>query len=307
MPTISSRLLLCSTVASLLLCCLSVVVLIQSSFDINNYLPAHQNEREISSQRHLALASFETNSSNNDKSIDWFDKDRWQDIESQLNCFYVENICHEAQQYFYDKSFIGDGKEQPEWKIERSTNARQKYFYNSPGHSINIGVEELAGQETNCFYSPIQNHIVLHGSHNSMLGEFYARILPGLFRMMETLAPGEDQRKWQEGTPLYLDAWKSLPHFHYGPMNSLLDSHHLFLRPFTSNPVLQLRSLQENTGCSCIKRLFFCGYNKVNETDSAPIYRSGSDIIISTKMHRGRSCVRLYETIQYQMIRKFKS
>ena len=62
-------------------------------------------------------------------------------------------------------------------------------------------------------------------------------------------------------------------------MGNLLDSHHLFLRPFTSNPVLQLRSLQENTGCSCIKRLFFCGYEKVNKTDSAPIYRPGTGIM----------------------------
>ena len=150
------------------------------------------------------------------QSMDWFDKERWLATVSQLNCFYVENICHGARQYFYDKSFGGKDVQQPRWKIDRSTNAKQKYFYNSPGHSISIGVEEMAGQEQSCFYSPIENHIVLHGSHNGMLGEFYARVLPGLKHMMETLAPGEDQRRWQEGTQLYLDAWKSLPYFHYG-------------------------------------------------------------------------------------------
>ena len=282
MPTISSRLLVCSTVASLLLCCLSIVVLVQTSFNTSNFLSAQWNVQEISSERHLASASKSSNASSlsrSSKSMDWFDKERWLATESQLNCFYVENICHGDRQYFYDEIFGGKNVQQPQWKIDRSTNAKQKHFYNSPGHSISIGVEEMAGQEQSCFYSPIENHIVLHGSHNGMLGEFYARVLPGLKHMMETLVPGEDQRRWQEGTQLYLDAWKSLPYFHYGPMDNLLDSHHLFLRPFTSNPVLQLRSLQENTGCSCMKRLFFCGYEKVNKTDSKPIYRPGTGVM----------------------------
>ena len=47
-------------------------------------------------------------------------------------------------------------------------------------------------------------------------------------------------------------------------MNKLLDSHHLFLSPFTSNPVLPFFSLMDNTGCSCMKRLFFCGYVEEN-------------------------------------------
>ena len=233
---------------------------------------AQWNVQEVSFERHLAPASLGTNSSSSDRSMDWFDKGRWQEVESPLMCFYAENICHGAQKFFYDARSRGDGKEQPRWQIKRSGKINHGYRYGSPGYSVDIGVEDLGQEQQNCFYSPIQNHIVLHGSHDGMLGEFYARVLPGLKHMMDAFALGVDRRKWQEGTQLYLDAWKTHPYYYYGPMENLLDSHHLFLRPFTSNPVLQLRSLQDNTGCSCMNRLFFCGYEKVNKTDSEQIY-----------------------------------
>ena len=264
MRAIPPRLLLRSTVASLMLCSFSIVIL-NFSFDSSNVLSAQLNVQEFSSPRHLASASLGTNcsSSDLDRSIDWFDKERWREIKSPLMCFYAENICHGAEKFFYDARSRGHGMEQPRWEIKRSGKINHGYWYDSPGYSIDIGVEEMAGQEQqNCFYSPLQNHIVLHGAHNSMLGEFYARVLPGLKHNMDAFATGEDQRKWQEGTQLYLDAWKSLPYYYYGPMENLLDSHRLFLRPFTSNPVLQLRSLQDNTGCSCIKRLSFAGMRK---------------------------------------------
>jgi len=67
-------------------------------------------------------------------------------------------------------------------------------------------------------------------------------------------------------------------------MDKLLDSHHLFLSPFTSNPILPFHALQDNTGCSCMKRLFFCGYEEEkssytdNGRDSTTGYKPGSDV-----------------------------
>ena len=144
---------------------------------------------------------------------DWFDPERWERLSSQLQCFYVENICHGAELFFYDKSNGGVPKKQPKWKIQRSGN-HNGWRYINHAYPVDVLLDDSLN-ETDCYYSPIINHLVLHGEHISMLGEFYARVLPGLSRMMLNFTSGTGsrakRRKWQEGTQLYVDAWLSPP------------------------------------------------------------------------------------------------
>lgn len=71
---------------------------------------------------------------------------------------------------------------------------------------------------------------------------------------------------FQEDTQLYLDAWKDLPKWKYRASRALLDSHHLFMDPFSSNRVLPFKALLDHTGCACVQRLFFCGYYRIDES-----------------------------------------
>lgn len=99
---------------------------------------------------------------------DWFDEDRWKQGESQFKCFYVEDICHGAHSFFYDKSRRQSAK-QPSWKIVR-TDKEGEYW--DPGYPLDIFVEKDLDQSSchNRYYSPIKNHLVLHGMHAMALG-----------------------------------------------------------------------------------------------------------------------------------------
>lgn len=87
-----------------------------------------------------------------------------------------------------------------------------------------------------------------------MLGEFYDRGLFHLWRLWK-------ENRWLVESQLYI---------HLQPTTSkkLLDSHHLFTSMFRTMPLLDFNVLLDETPCTCLPRLIFCGYDieYLNET-----------------------------------------
>lgn len=194
---------------------------------------------------------------------DWFDPKVWEDEGSP--CFYAENLCHEAFGFFYDEPLIDEEAVQPRWQLNL-----QKARIRPPGYPDDAVIMESSRNKTDsglptCPYSPITNHMVLFSPFNHMLGEFYIRTLSGMVALHRTIAGRTDAERiassWDVQTQLYM---------HVDQKEPLLDSHHLFLEPFTSNPILPFRALFDRASCRCLRRLFFCGFD-AKEDESATI------------------------------------
>jgi hypothetical protein len=92
-----------------------------------------------------------------------------------------------------------------------------------------------------------------------MLGEFYTRALVGYVDIVDMHQ--DHLQDFFTQTQVYL---------HMDDVNkAVLDSHHLFLDNFMSNPLLSFKTLLDTTQCRCVKRLALCGYGitlAANET-----------------------------------------
>jgi hypothetical protein len=93
-----------------------------------------------------------------------------------------------------------------------------------------------------CHYSAIPNHLVVHTLY-SMLGEFYTRTLAGFVDIVDMHQDHLEDFLIQTQVYLHME----------DPNMPLLDSHHLFLDNFISNPLLSLKTLLDTTMCRCLK------------------------------------------------------
>jgi Glycosyltransferase 61 len=80
-----------------------------------------------------------------------------------------------------------------------------------------------------------------------MLGEFYDRGLIHLWRLWK-------ENPWIGHSQLYV-------HLQPPTSKKLLDSHHLFTSMFRTMPLLDFNLLLDETPCTCLPRLVFCGYD----------------------------------------------
>ena len=113
-------------------------------------------------------------------------------------------------------------------------------------------MDESLISDRKCPESPIPNHLVMHSFWNNVLGEFYARTLVDLNALARSQV--DDFEDFVEGTQLYLHLYEN--------DKPMLDSHHLFTDAFRSHPLLDFKSLLQNSGCRCVRRLILCGYNE---------------------------------------------
>jgi hypothetical protein len=181
---------------------------------------------------------------------DWFQADRFNAIPFIENdCTYVEHICHSSGRWWYQPTV---GAKQPEFTLRTELRG-------APGYPKNVRVKAMEDSLMNdrkCPESPIPNHLVMHSFYNSMLGEFYARILVGLHELARSQT--DNFEDFVEQTQLYL-------HLYDRNDKSMLDSHHLFTDAFSTHPLLDFKSLLHNTGCQCVRRLIMCGYKETDD------------------------------------------
>lgn len=195
---------------------------------------------------------------------DWFDKEKWTSNPITNACFVVEDVCHSAGSWFYN-SQSNNTAQQPNLALDLKyvENGRKanKFVTVPASYPAQIRVDHtshdqaLSGQ---CPYSPIPNHVVVHGYYNHMLGEFYERCLMGLVEIFSATIDDTDVN-WSDiatQTQLYL-------HLNSGDTAPLLTSHRLLLGALSTNPVHRLEALLDGTQCQCMKRVVFCGYKEV--------------------------------------------
>jgi len=220
---------------------------------------------------------------------DWFNAKRWNDEGSP--CFYVENVCHESFSFFYDNSEANYllSRYQPRWRLDL-TKARVK----QAGYPVDVIVADTSRNVTQrtegagCAYSPVVNHMVLYSQYNYMLGEFYMRTITAMLAMYRAFAGRTEAERakssWAAHTQLYM---------HVDSTKSIIDSHHLFLEAFSSNPVLLFRALLDRASCRCLRRLFFCGFQAKEDENATLVltpssnvwqgYRSGQEFSVGDK------------------------
>jgi hypothetical protein len=150
------------------------------------------------------------NNDDKDEDDDWFHKTQWRPDLAINKCFYVEQLCHASQVWFYDprpQKQKRDSNDPPQplsplpplhqpyplslrireesYPLYRAKNPyiHQIHVQQSP-QAAGVVVDSSRNQ---CRYSPITNHMVLHSDYNDMLGEFYTRLFMGLWQIIKEI------------------------------------------------------------------------------------------------------------------------
>jgi hypothetical protein len=182
---------------------------------------------------------------------DWFQRKRFQSSRAlKKSCHIFENVCHSSGRWWYKPT---KGAEQPDFTL--LTNLRGAKGYPEKVRVFHSDVNAHMRNRT-CHESPIPNHVSLHGNFDTMLGEFYVRVLVGLNEMARSQVDNMDD--FLEQTQLYL-------HMYEKNNKAMLDSHHIFTDAFRGHPLLDFKSLLDNAECQCLPRLLLCGYRRNKE------------------------------------------
>ena len=208
---------------------------------------------------------------------DWFEgREQWTKHPATNSCYVFDNLCHSTQQWFYDNNSSSRRHQPPfmlklRWKPIQGIRRVNTLPLGYPSE-LKVLDSIPEGIQQQCLYSPIANHVVLYSFSNHMLGEFYVRVLIGLWDIVSAITgvPSSLQSVYQAGDSvhgiakklsLFLEQTQFYMHLEKGT-ESLLDSHSLFMNMFQSNPLLQFKTLLDNTGCRCLRRLILCGYHE---------------------------------------------
>ena len=227
------------------------------------------------------------------------DQDEREAEELLLNsqCKQVEHLCYSTGRWWFKSISNLTAASQPNLVIQIH-NGKVAF-----PRTIEIGGEtpELSGM--NCPYSPIANHVSVAAKYNHMLGEFYRRYLLGLASMLENST-------LLSNAQVYLHLWNL--------DRSLLDSQRAFLAPFVRHPVLEFRELLQSSGCSCLERLYLCGYrfkdpphpqNEKNDTQSDIFIQNKTIVTIGGAIKLSQAQVsaavpQLYHRLQSKVIQQ---
>jgi hypothetical protein len=210
------------------------------------------NNSAIYDEQHKNLQQVNNTETSPHTGKDWYNRERF-DALFKDTCKVVDNICHSSGRWWYKTLADGGGGIQPSFIFITD-------MKDGPAYPPNITVLSDSDVDTDvqlkfnnkCTISPIINHISMYSHYNTMLGEFYSRILVGLFEMSQTVP--DNFTDFLQETQLYLHLFEKND-------KSLMDSHHIFSDAFRGNPLLDAKRLLDNSGCQCVRRLFFCGYS----------------------------------------------
>lgn len=181
---------------------------------------------------------------------DWYNKERF-DAQFEEQCLVVDNICLSSGRWWYKPLEEGVDGYQPPFILHARLDGAVGYpeMINVTSiHDLDVAQQTSNAQ---CAVSPIIDHIIMYSYYNTMLGEFYARILKGLFEISRT---ADDYMDFLQQTQVYV-------HMYNKNDKTMLESHHIFTDAFRGHPLLDLKVLLHTAGCRCLQRLFLCGYN----------------------------------------------
>ena len=188
---------------------------------------------------------------------DWFNASRW----PKNYCPYYENVC------VYNQRFYVFEKED-EFHLTEKLKAQKIFGDHMPNIHETLPIyakilnattwneEDNEYERAHCRYDSVANHMIIQGYYQTMLGEWYARVLAELYRLYQYK---NDTFTINEEIKLYL---------FIGDMTTLYTSHHLFMQPFSSYNIEHFTSLIERIDCHCLKRLFFCGFKRESDENS---------------------------------------
>jgi len=202
--------------------------------------------------------------------IDWFNQDEWKSNRQTKNCVVLEDICHSSQRWFHRPGSIAS-QSSPQIILDRLFRSETRAFIEpKTGYPYNVTIETRMDENLKCTESSIINHFVLSGSFAYMLGEFYARVLLGLYQLLSEMKTTQiDTDAFRESTQLYLHIVE--------PRKTLLDSHSTFTEAFRGGrPLLDFKDLLHPTERQCKKRLILCGYRQRKSGNQTIIFPSGS-------------------------------
>ena len=201
----------------------------------------HVPQLSLSSTATVASASRNADETGNDTTYER-DQDE-KEAEELLNsqCKKVEHLCYSTGRWWFKSVSNLTAASQPNliFHIHEVEVAFPR--------TIEVGPETPELSTMKCPYSFIVNHVSVAAFFNHMLGEFYARDLVGLAWMLEKSSRLSQQAQ------VYLHLWDL--------DRKILDSQRAFLAPLLRHHVLDFRELLQSSGCSCLERLYLCGYS----------------------------------------------
>jgi hypothetical protein len=200
-----------------------------------------------------------------DSANDWFQVDRFESEPFLKNsCTFVENVCHSTGRWWYDES--DPLARQPEFTLRTDLRG-------SPGYPETIHVQALDDKHMSkrtCPYTTTPNHLVLHGMHNHKLDQFYLRQLAGLSELVRTQV--DEMVDFVQQTQLYL-------HLYEKNDKPLQAYHNIFTDAFRARPLHDFKSLLQDSGCMCHKRLILCGYEEKDDKNGKKMITPGEGLL----------------------------
>ena len=233
----------------------------------------------------------------------WPDETRVSDVNwwrRSRMCFEVDYICHKRNSntwfYYetttqqtisenfqpsmrlrseplrYDRGLIAE--ERVNITVNASSKIKEMTFIDDSTFQFNPAADR--NQKYTCRISPIPTHMVLQSMFNYMIGEFYARTLLPLYRLMtlnyslkNVSASSKTLKPWEQDIQFYV-------HLSHGNQK-LYDGHKLLLSGMLSREVIaEVKSMvdlfvsdktkessegTEQDDCECFEKMVFCGYD----------------------------------------------
>eukprot|EP01084_Bolivina_argentea_P083729 151585_1 len=214
-------------------------------------LPEHSNNSTVVNNNNIKQTNLEKYG---------FEKEEWHRFKLHPeHCPYYENICIHKQHFyvFNEKELFTlhpDNKHKDIFgqRIQYSLKTFNLYkeIFNARLWNKSINEYELS----HCIHDPFtSNHIILSSNYNTMMGEFYLRVLTVLHWIF-------NYKQFMDKTSRNYKFYVVLPE-----RNDIFLSHKLFLQPYTKYEVQQFIDLFEHYRCKCFDRLFFCGFRQYKQ------------------------------------------
>eukprot|EP01084_Bolivina_argentea_P028348 52703_1 len=179
---------------------------------------------------------------------DWFNANKW----PKDYCPYYENICIYNQQlrvFNKDSEFSFNGTKASKVFGDHMPNTKQALPIYLRILNATIWKDNEYSQ-ANCRYNNIVNHMIIQGFFQTMLGEWYARVLSELYRFY-----------YYKNETYFINSEIKLYLF-IGDQTPLYTSHHLFMQPYSNYNLQHFTNLIERIDCNCFKRLIFCCFKR---------------------------------------------
>ncbi len=207
------------------------------------------------------------------------------EIDNKTNCFHIDNVCSWKNGWFYGHT-----------NVTSDNNTTQHSRARQPTATLILGSDTMAQQgwhdignlnidyrirfnisstshaplydEDSCSFSSTPNHLVVQSFYNDMMGEFYARLVLGLFQLMVAFPPRSNN-----DIQIYV-------HF-VDERAGLYEGHKLILSGLPSNNKFDsfasiMPGINESS-CQCYRRMIFCGYNVIGSGTSSSLSGDGDE------------------------------